>query len=55
MLHRPVEATSGKRTFNQLKIAILYDRFRPRLRQKRRPMVSLPVQQKSVVFFDLTD
>jgi hypothetical protein len=32
MLHRPVEATRGKRTFKLLKITILYDRFRSKER-----------------------
>jgi len=37
------------------KIVNMKGSFRPRLRQKRRPMASLPFQQKSGVFFDLTD
>jgi len=43
VLRRPAETASVKRTIKLLKIAILYDRFRPRLRQKRRPMASFPV------------
>jgi len=33
----------------------MHVRFWPRLCQKRRPMTGLMVQQKTFVFFDLTD